>query len=62
MEEIPQYDESGPGDAMHDPYAEARYHYPWATEISTHEGEVKTKYNMIRGTILQPLKSVNIVF
>eukprot|EP00966_Prymnesium_polylepis_P300829 6951406-Prymnesium_polylepis.1 len=41
-----------------DPYTEARLHYPWATEMKTHDGVVKTKYNMMRGTVLQPLQSV----
>ena len=41
-----------------DPYAEARLHYQWATDISTHDGIIKTKYNMIRGTTLQPLQPV----
>jgi len=41
-----------------DPYAEARAHYPWATEILTADDQVKTKYNMVRGTVLQPLPQV----
>jgi len=59
---VPSFQEPSPGEAgpstARDPYAEARFHYPWATEIRTQDGDVKTKYNMVRGTVLQPLQTV----
>jgi len=46
------------GTVTRDPYHEARLHYPWATEMKTHDGAVKNKYNMVHGTVLQPLQAV----
>lgn len=33
-------------------------HYPWATEIHTAEGQLKSKYNIARGTALRPLQPI----
>lgn len=43
---------------FYDPTREALHHYPWAVEINTHDGKVMTKYNMVRGTVLQPMQVV----
>jgi len=48
-------EEAPPSAWQADPFEEGRRQYPWATEISTSDGQLKTKYNITRGTALQPL-------
>lgn len=38
--------------------AEAHRNYPWAKEFITADGELKTLYNIKRGTVLQPMPQV----